>query len=187
MLEKNLSTAVWAVVILLVIFGCKGFQQRSSDPSQPSQPPVPQNTVAQRPDQARRDEAPAAPGGNPFPNDQPQQPVNNPDAGGDNGDPSVLYGSWASDQMLNGMQCHAEYIFENTGAYSSLAYCGSYMTRSVGTWRLMQPGLVRIEYTDHEPKVFGGQPVSYPTGESFTFTVINRNQLNTSGGVITRE
>ena len=177
------------VFVVIVALGCRALQQGSSSSGPSSQPPSPQSTVnQQQPDQAQRDNEPTRPIDNPFPAGQPAPPpAQNPNAGGDNGDPSVLYGSWASDQTLNGMQCHAEYIFENTGTYSSLAYCASYMTRSVGTWRLIQPGVVRIEYTDHEPKEFGGQPIRYPSGETFTFTVVNRDRLDTSGGTIVRE
>ena len=190
MRSKNPALVAVILFIFIVVLGCRGLQSGSSPSSgpPPSQQPTQRDTGPQQPEQARRDNEPPQPAGNPFPDQQqPQQPADKPNIGGDNTDPSVLYGSWARDQTLNGMQCHAEYIFESTGTYSSLASCGSYMTHSVGTWHLVQPGLVRIEYTDHEPKVFGGQPVSYPTGESFTFTVINRNQLDTSGGMIYRE
>lgn len=195
-MSRNVDS-IFAMVALMaaIALGCRGLGS-SSSPS--SGPPSGQQTQPEsgpaRQDQTRRDDAPDRTAGNPnpFPNDQPQQaPAANPNAGGDNGDPSVLYGSWVSDATLNGMQCHAEYIYESTGTYSSLGTCGnaygSYMTRSVGTWRLVQPGVIRIEYTDHEPKEYGGQPIAYPTGETVTFSVVNRNELNTSGGTIVRE
>ena len=190
MSKRNLFSVVAIAAIIIVVLGCKGLQQRSTSPSVP--PNEPRNTAPQQPDQARRDDAPnRQPDDQPlFPNDQ-QPAAQNPNVAGDNADPSVLYGAWVNDTTVNGLQCHGEYIYESTGTYSTLGNCGnamgSYMTRSVGTWRLVQPGVVRIEYTDHEPKEFGGQPIRYPTGETVTFSVVNRNEINTSGGTMYRE
>ena len=180
-------------VLVLVILGCKGLQRQSSSPSSGPPSRTQPDNVGHRDDQTGQvpQTAPQQQPQNPFPDGQ--QPVP-PDLnrGGDNGDPSVLYGTWQSTSQWNGMQCQAEYIYESTGTYSSLASCSngygsSLMTRSVGTWRLIQPGVIRIEYTDHEPKEFAGRPVYYPTGETVTFSVTDRDHLDTSGGTIVRE
>lgn len=102
-----------------------------------------------------------------------------------------LAGTWVMQAPIAGMQCTSEFIFERTGTYSGLATCdngfgGTYMTRSVGDWKMLQPGMVRIQYTDHEPKEYAGRPVYYPDGETMAYSVIDNDHLNTSSGVMTR-
>jgi hypothetical protein len=115
-----------------------------------------------------------------------------PDRPAENNDASILYGAWINTSPIGGLACRSEMIFERTGTYSGAAVCdngygGTLMTRSVGNWRLLQPGMVRLQYTDHEPKEFGGKPVYYPDGETMTFTVRDHNHLDTSAGLLTRE
>jgi hypothetical protein len=176
MLRTSRNCVFAFTAICFVVLGCSRLQ-----PKQQPTPPQP----AQRQDE----EAPRAGNPRPFPGDQSP---GNPNAGGDNSDPSVLYGSWTNESQIGGMPCRSEFIFERTGTYSALATCdngygGTYMTRSVGHWKLLQPGMVRIQYTDHEPKEFGGNPIRYPDGETMTFTVRDHDHLDTSGGLLNRE
>jgi hypothetical protein len=196
MSKINLNAVLGVGLVLLMVLGCRGLQQSSSPSSGPT-PRTQTDNAARRDDRTGQDplavpqQQPQQQPQNPFPEEQ--QPVTqDQNRGGDNSDPSVLYGTWQSSSQWNGMQCHVEYIYESTGTYSSLASCdngygSSLMTRSVGTWRLIQPGVIRIEYTDHEPKEFAGRPVYYPTGETVTFSVTDRNHLDTSGGTLVRE
>jgi len=176
-------------VICLVALGCSRFQTSV----RPSSAPAPRRDEAPQPAQRQNDDAPQPQGENPRPFPVDQNPNrDNPNAAGDNSDPSVLFGSWTNESQMGGMQCHSEFIFESTGTYSTLATCdngygGTYMTRSVGHWKLVQPGVVRIQYTDHEPKEFGGNPIRYPDGETMTFSVSDHDHLDTSGGLLTRE
>ena len=124
---------------------------------------------------------------------RPAAPLTEEPAGkGGAADAAFLYGSWRGTGEINGMPCEAQHIFQRNGTYSGMAGCdngfgGSYMTRSVGDWKMLGPGTVRIEYTDHEPKEFGGRKMHYPTGETINFTVKDNDHIETSSGVLRRE
>lgn len=101
---------------------------------------------------------------------------------------SVLVGVWRASMYMNGMRCNSEVIFQPNGGYSSLIECGNgtYMFRTVGYWYLLQQGAVRIQYTDYSPKEYGGNPIRIPDGETVYFRVINRNQVESSLGMLYR-
>lgn len=103
-------------------------------------------------------------------------------------DASVLAGVWQTSYQFNGMPCGAEIVFQPNGGYSSLAQCnnGTYMIRLVGNWYFLQQNAVRIQYTDYSPKEYGGNPIRIPDGETVYFRVVNRNQIESSFGMLYR-
>jgi len=179
------------MIVISIVLACplQRPADRSNDPQRNEPPRTRPNDFPQQPSTERpQQEQPPL---QPPPNFPPQQPSDK-DGIGDNGNPSILNGAWRINYQMGGTPCTAESIFENTGTYSTLATCddgfgGSYMTRSVGDWKLIQPGMIRIQYTDHEPKEFGGRPIRYPDGETVNFTVRDSDHLVTSLGIWTRE
>jgi hypothetical protein len=101
---------------------------------------------------------------------------------------SVLYGTWRASSYTNGMRCNSEVIFQPNGGYSSLYECGNgtYMFHTVGYWYLLQEGAIRIQYTNYSPKEYKGNPIRIPDGETVYYRIINRNQIESSFGMLYR-
>jgi hypothetical protein len=101
---------------------------------------------------------------------------------------SVLFGTWRASSYTNGMRCNSEIIFQPNGGYSSLYECGNgtYMFHTVGYWYLLQEGAIRIQYTNYSPKEYKGNPIRIPDGETVYFRIINRNQVESSFGMLYR-
>ena len=101
---------------------------------------------------------------------------------------SVLFGTWRASSYANGMQCNSEIIFQPNGGYSSLYECGNgtYMFHTVGYWYLLQEGAIRIQYTNYSPKEYKGNPIRIPDSETVYFRIINRNQVESSFGMLYR-
>lgn len=98
---------------------------------------------------------------------------------------SLLVGVW---RMSYQGVCptQAEMIFQPNGGYSGFSQCtnGSYAFHTVGYWRVLQSGAVRVQYTNYEPKQFMGNPIRIPDGETMYYRFLDRNRLGFSGNII---
>lgn len=99
---------------------------------------------------------------------------------------SLLAGVWRMSYQGPACMAQAEMIFQPNGSYSGFSQCqnGSYAFRTVGTWRILQSGAVRVQYTDYEPKVFQGNKIRIPDGETMYYRFLDRNRIGFGGGII---
>lgn len=99
---------------------------------------------------------------------------------------SYLVGAWRANYRQNGLNCTGEMAFQANGRYSGLSQCagGTYTFYTVGYWRLLHSGAVRIQYTDYSPKEYWGNPIRIPAGETIYYRFLNRNQLSLTSGVV---
>lgn len=99
---------------------------------------------------------------------------------------ALLAGVWRMTYKGPACMAQAEMVFQPNGGYSGFSQCqdGSYAFHTVGTWRLLQSGAVRVQYTDYEPKVFQGNRIRIPDGETMYYRFLDRNRIGFGGGVI---
>lgn len=99
---------------------------------------------------------------------------------------SLLAGVWRMSYQGPACMANAEIVFQPNGGYSGFSQCqnGSYAFHTVGTWRILQSGAVRVQYTNYSPKEFQGNPIRIPDGETMYYRFIDRNRLGFSGGIV---
>lgn len=99
---------------------------------------------------------------------------------------SLLAGVWRMSYQGPACMANAEMVFQPNGSYSGFSQCqdGSFAFHTVGTWRILQSGAVRVQYTNYSPKEYMGNPIRIPDGETMYYRFIDRNRLGFSGGII---
>ena len=98
----------------------------------------------------------------------------------------LLAGVWRMSYKGPACMAQAEMVFQNNGGYSGFSQCenGAYSFHTVGTWRILQSGAVRVQYTNYDPKEFQGVKVTIPDGETMYYRFLDRNRLGFAGGII---
>ena len=99
---------------------------------------------------------------------------------------SWLSGVWRMQYKGNICYTQTELIFQNNGGYSGYTQCsdGSYAFHTVGRWRILKSGAVRVQYTDYNPKRDqAGNPIRIPDGETMNYQIVDQNRMR-MGGII---
>lgn len=87
-------------------------------------------------------------------------------------DASVLAGVWRMQYQSNICVTNMEQVFQPNGGYSVIAVCanGTLPVQGSGTWRLLQRGTIRVQYTRKSSNYF-------PDGQTITYQIIDRNRV----------
>lgn len=98
----------------------------------------------------------------------------------------LLVGTWRHTWGANAPNCGSEHIFMSDGTYHGMGGCAGFVPlKTVGKWYLVGQGTVRIAYSDYEPKKDqAGNLLRIPSGETWNFRFINRNQFALGDGAI---
>jgi hypothetical protein len=170
---------------LLAVAGCnKSANQAGTQPTQANA------------NQAKQDEArnimPTVDANVAQPVDDPTKQGSLPDTSANGGKENyaqmsqeeLMVGIWRYQVQSNGYVCQGEDIYQGNGSYSTQWNCGGSLTWQTGNWYLLQPGVVRREIKNYEPKEFRGVPVRMINAETFQFRFLDYNHMQYANGVV---
>lgn len=99
-------------------------------------------------------------------------------------DDATLAGIWRGTAQFQSFDCQREYVFQPNGKYSATMDCGPYKNWITGDWRIIQPGTMRLDIANYEPKEYAGRKVYMPDGETVSYRFINSNQLRMDSATV---
>jgi hypothetical protein len=97
---------------------------------------------------------------------------------------ALLVGVWRYQFVTNGYQCVGEDVYQPNGVYSSQWNCSGSILWHTGRWFLVQPGVIRRNLSDYEPKQFRGVPIRMVSAETVYYRFLDRNRLGMAGNII---